>query len=177
MSLASLGLRVILRIRPLMLLALLATASCGDRYEAYFARYADAKSAGALGPGKWLPKFLPASATEIREEHDIDTNELWVTFTFEGEFHAPPSCSSSVREAAGDEGAPRWWRRAAKGMESPIQFYKCAQATELGGYWARSDCMLGMSPRRAVYRCSPSTLEPKPGSARPAPADSGNPRG
>jgi hypothetical protein len=161
----ALDIRGIVRIHHLLVLPLLATAGCGgDRYETYFATYADAKNAGALGRDKWLPEFLPVSAIEIREQHDIDTNALWVTFSFGDAFHAPPTCSPSTREATSDNEGPRWWQQAAAALDSPIQFYQCTQATELGGYWARSDCMLWIGPHRAIYSCSPSTLEPKAGS-------------
>ena len=146
------------------MLALFATAGCSDRYEASFSTYADAKSRGALERG-WLPEFLPDSATEIREEHDIDSNELWVTFNFGEEFQAPASCSPSVQRAALDDQGPRWWRQQIKALGSPIQHYECTATTELGGYWARSDCMLWTSSPTAVYRCSPSRLEPKPAEA------------
>jgi hypothetical protein len=159
-----------MQIRQLMVLALVATAACSDRYEAYFATHADAKSAGALGPGKWLPSFLPTSATEIREEHDIDTSESWVTFNVAEEFQVPTSCSPSVLETAFDDRAPHWWRQATTAMESPIQVYQCTDATELSGYWAHSECLLWTSLRKAAYRCSPGVLEPKPGSAQQAPA-------
>lgn len=38
--------------------------------------------AGALGKGKWIPEFLPRSAVNIRETHNIDTNEEWLFFNF-----------------------------------------------------------------------------------------------
>ncbi len=30
----------------------------------------------------WLPRWLPKSAFRIKESHDIDTNESWLTFSF-----------------------------------------------------------------------------------------------
>jgi len=42
--------------------------------------YAQAKQEGALERG-WLPELLPASAYDIFEKHNIDTNEI------EGYFH------------------------------------------------------------------------------------------
>jgi hypothetical protein len=166
------------RVRVLLGLALLVVAGCSDRYESSYATYADAKSRGALGPGKWLPEFLPRSAREIREEHDIDTNELWVAFTFEEELSAPASCARSSHQAVLDDRAPRWWLQAAEGLGSSVQSYECTESAELGDYWARSDCMLWASTRKAMYRCSPSKLEPKPSMAQQTPAaDAGNPRG
>lgn len=154
-----------MHIRMLLMLALLAAAGCSDRYEASYGTYAEAKSRGALESGKWLPGFLPASAKEIREEHDIDTNELWVAFSFV-EFNAPASCSHSIDGAVLDEGAPRWWLQAARQLGPSPRAYACTESTELGGYWARSDCMLWAGTSKATYRCSPSTLEPKPAEAQ-----------
>jgi hypothetical protein len=165
------------RLGRLGVLALLATG-CSDRIEASFDTHADAKSRGAFGPGKWLPEWIPASATDIREEHDLDTNEMWITFSFQNDLNVPPSCLSSATPKDLAEQAPRWWRRIAEAMEAPIRSYKCREETELGGYWARGECTLLASPSKAAYRCSSSRLEPKTGGAQQAPtADAGNPRG
>lgn len=45
-----------------------------------FAKQEDAVKKGAMGAGKWLPSWLPTSATEIREAHSIDTNLVWLEF-------------------------------------------------------------------------------------------------
>jgi hypothetical protein len=45
-----------------------------------FATYEDAVKKGATGAGKWLPSWLPTTATEIREAHSIDTNLVWLEF-------------------------------------------------------------------------------------------------
>jgi len=44
--------------------------------------FAEAQADGAIERG-WLPTFLPASATDIRDVHNIDTNARWLAF------HAP----------------------------------------------------------------------------------------
>lgn len=41
----------------------------------YFAKHEEAVYAGG-----WVPRVLPTAATEIHEQHDIDTNEVWVRF-------------------------------------------------------------------------------------------------
>ena len=41
--------------------------------------FAEAQAAGAT-EGGWLPTFLPASATDIRDVHNIDTNAQWLSF-------------------------------------------------------------------------------------------------
>ena len=45
-----------------------------------FATHEDAAKKGATGAGKWLPSWLPTTATEIREAHSIDTNLIWLEF-------------------------------------------------------------------------------------------------
>lgn len=45
------------------------------------ASYDDLESA-KKGSGDWLPKFVPPSATAIREVHDLDTNATWGSFHF-----------------------------------------------------------------------------------------------
>lgn len=37
-------------------------------------------SRDAIGKSKWLPDWLPEDAVNIREAHDMDTNESWLVF-------------------------------------------------------------------------------------------------
>ena len=55
---------------------------CGanDYVESRYDDLAAARAAGAVASG-WIPSFLPSSATAIRETHNLDTNEVWVTFS------------------------------------------------------------------------------------------------
>lgn len=48
--------------------------------ESHYSRWTDAERAGAFRQG-WLPPLLPASAADIWEIHNIDTNETWACFT------------------------------------------------------------------------------------------------
>jgi hypothetical protein len=49
---------------------------------AHFDTYAEMESAGWIERG-WIPTYLPRSATDIDETHDIDTNEVSVVFRFD----------------------------------------------------------------------------------------------
>lgn len=63
-------------------IALLFTVSACDRFDTVESEYSDSVEAinsGAIERG-WIPAFLPASAREIREKHNLDTNEVWVHF-------------------------------------------------------------------------------------------------
>ena len=50
--------------------------------DASYSDYAEAVADGAVRRG-WIPDFVPASATDIRESHNLDTNDAWSTFRFE----------------------------------------------------------------------------------------------
>lgn len=56
-----------------------------DTSESYFASYSEVARGGKIPDGGWLPSFLPPSATEIRDLHNIDTNEGWISFRFDPE--------------------------------------------------------------------------------------------
>lgn len=45
-----------------------------------FKDYGDAVKNGAVGPDKWLPSWLPKSARDIHEVHNIDSNVVWLEF-------------------------------------------------------------------------------------------------
>ena len=57
---------------------------------ATFASYAELESAGMFERG-WLPRYLPKSARDIVERHNLDTNAVWASF------HYTPGDSESVQ--------------------------------------------------------------------------------
>lgn len=59
-------------------------ASCSEKQESYYPNYADAVRDGAVNRG-WIPAFVPPSASEIHEAHDLDTNVQRLRF------RVPPS--------------------------------------------------------------------------------------
>jgi hypothetical protein len=48
----------------------------------FYASYEEAKKSGAFERG-WLPEYLPRSAKNIHEEHNLDTNQGWAEFEFD----------------------------------------------------------------------------------------------
>ncbi len=46
-----------------------------------FDSYEDVINSDIIKAG-WIPNWLPSSAANIKESHDIDTNEIWLTFRF-----------------------------------------------------------------------------------------------
>ena len=59
--------------------ALLLTA-CGDITEERYDTYAEARDAGMIERG-WMPDFVPTSATDIHDVHDLDTNAQTLIFS------------------------------------------------------------------------------------------------
>jgi hypothetical protein len=74
----------------LFVAVVLLAAACDylDTRESAYATLAEARAAGALARG-WVPEYLPASAREIRERHNVDTNEVWGRFEFDANDRAP----------------------------------------------------------------------------------------
>jgi hypothetical protein len=71
------------RIKSLVLLtaALILLAACaGETPQAVYPAYADAVADGAIERG-WIPEWVPASAFDIYEKHDLDTNGQILLFT------------------------------------------------------------------------------------------------
>ncbi|GAB1267011.1 hypothetical protein NBRC116493_02640 [Aurantivibrio infirmus] len=53
-----------------------------ERVHSRFDNYQGMETSGIFEAG-WLPPYLPKSATNIREKHDIDTNFVHATFEYE----------------------------------------------------------------------------------------------
>lgn len=60
-----------------------ALAACSDfeNRETTYATLEEAAADGAIDRG-WIPEYFPGSAVQLRERHDLDTNEVWIRFTF-----------------------------------------------------------------------------------------------
>ena len=63
----------------LCVIALLLSA-CSERFTEYYPKYEDAVKHGAIKRG-WIPEIVPTTATEIHEQHDLATNNVWIRFT------------------------------------------------------------------------------------------------
>jgi hypothetical protein len=107
-----------------------------ETVETVYPDFRAAVQAEAVGDAKWIPAFLPTSATRIREVHNLDTNEQWLAFLFSSA--DLPALGGACRPVGGkDIVFPRrapgpWWprelTRQAKGHELPqgrYDYYSC----------------------------------------------------
>jgi len=130
------------RLGVLLLPVILTMGSCGwlETRESFYTNYSQAVSDGAIMKG-WLPMFIPHSATDIAERHDIDTNEIWVRFHFSKDDLS--SLLGPCEEIQSTDVAfPRsnvtqaisWWPSNLRGplnnSDHNYKFYRCFQETK-----------------------------------------------
>ncbi len=104
--------------------------------ETSYANLDAAQKANAVGPGKWIPEFLPSSARNILEKHNLDTNEIWLSFhTESGDLG---SILSACKEVTGESillprASPgHWWPKTlvrhsggSKQLEKGFVYFQC----------------------------------------------------
>jgi len=97
----------------------------------------------------WIPEFLPERATRISDRHDIDTNELWIEFSFSGGFEDFTAGLERVPEAdrfrfLEAQDLPRWWRERA------VAFVRCRDG--IPGERVPGLLVVAPADGRALYR-------------------------
>jgi hypothetical protein len=121
-----------------VLLLILGLGACrtDEQMESHYSNMQEAAADGAIERG-WIPAWLPGSATDIREVHDVDTNEVWIRFQYEpGQFSPPSTCSPAAIEQIRVSRGPSLWR---------------------GRWWPRGrDTIFDGSPSVSAYRCDVS---------------------
>lgn len=53
--------------------------SCSDDVENYYKDFNSLKISDSFKKG-WIPNFVPESAYEINEKHELDNNQVWLSF-------------------------------------------------------------------------------------------------
>jgi hypothetical protein len=119
--------RQILGRLPIFLLLSLSISACfWERPETSYSSLDEAKRKGAVDKG-WIPVWLPTSATDIRELHDIDTNESMLAFTIDPQqdWELPGDCQPiSYSQTPPPRFSRRWWPASAL-LEESYDFYRC----------------------------------------------------
>jgi hypothetical protein len=63
-----------------------------------FESYEEMERSGLIAAG-WLPQYLPSSATNIEESHNIDTNRVWAAFRYQvGDLDSVESACNRIAE-------------------------------------------------------------------------------
>lgn len=111
-----------------------------DTVETTYPDFESVIKASAIGKGKWIPKFLPPSATNIRERHNLDTNEIWLSFHFNttDQTSLSRACQPiTARKITYPRKSPgRWWpaaliQNAGDARNGAYAYYQCEDAATL----------------------------------------------
>ena len=86
---------------------------CSDLKEVRYRTIAEAQADGAFERG-WLPRVLPSTVTDIREIHDLDTNEVWGSFSIAGVdkstlANMTSSCRADTSPIRTEAPGASWW--------------------------------------------------------------------
>lgn len=115
-----------MRIGRFILILVLTTVACREDFETSYRTYHDAVADGAIARG-WLPAWLPPTATDIVEWHDLDTNATFASFSYgsaaTATFLSP--CEPTSRRPLPSRPWSSWWPRNG----SDLHFYRCAEKT------------------------------------------------
>lgn len=102
-----------------------------ETVDSYYADYAHATRNGNISLDSWLPPFLPKSATDIRERHNVDTNEAWISFIYKEEDDARMSqvCLVEMNDNViyprkDRSSAISWWMKPGLENEN-LEYYRC----------------------------------------------------
>ena len=103
-------------------------AGCGplDVLETTYSDMTEVKSRGGISSG-WIPSWLPDSATELHEIHNIDTNESALSFKHKlGTAWRPPAQCKLIpaSEAKPSRYRQEWWPTERQLLSSYV-FYRC----------------------------------------------------
>ncbi len=108
--------------------------------ESAYPNFEAAIKANVVGKGKWVPEFLPPSSTNIREKHNLDTYEQWLSFHFTGDIASIISlCKQTIlQEIVYPRRSPgNWWPRTLLQNSVNIEntnyiYYKCKENDFVG---------------------------------------------
>ena len=120
------------RSRALLYIALFLGVACREVDESHYATVAAVRQADDSRQG-WLPPFLPESATDIREKHDIAANWTFVRFRFTAPLADPSTCTVIPRSTLPSPSVrghltPSWWPSPLP--ESPsVRTLTCTEPT------------------------------------------------
>jgi hypothetical protein len=81
---------------------------CGENIEAHYSTYAELHAADS-GARSWMPQWLPRSATDIRDWHNLDSNGTLIAFTVPRATSALLEGCRPTSEAKNPVEQSSWW--------------------------------------------------------------------
>jgi hypothetical protein len=82
-----------------IVLAVLRYMEYTENPKSAFESYEELERSGLIARG-WLPQYLPPSATNIKESHNLDTNRVWATFRYQlGDLSSVESACNRIAES------------------------------------------------------------------------------
>lgn len=100
------------RLLAVVILTMIAACERTEVVESVYANAQAAILAGAIERG-WIPSFLPPSAQDIHERHNLDTNEVWLRYSMDtgdlGSFAKSCHRIDAAEAAFPRESAAGWW--------------------------------------------------------------------
>ncbi len=133
-----------------VLLAFLGCRSGPDEKENRYADLVAADDDGARGRG-WIPRFIPESAHDIIERHNVETNEIWLTFRkAEEELGGiADRCEIvEVSEIVWPNHFPEWWPETLRGddVSADQRLRRCTVPHKMAGVRFRRVGYMALSP-------------------------------
>ena len=101
----------------------LVTGCTDDILDASYANRAEVEADEAIGRG-WVPEWLPAEARQIREVHNVDTNESALAFQLPGGSNWRPPSPCTPAEGANFR-QPRFNREWIPELNSRAVYFRC----------------------------------------------------
>jgi hypothetical protein len=112
--------------RILFLVIAVLLTGCNDTVETHYANVGLAMQDHAFERG-WLPPVLKPDATDIREWHDIDTNEIRGRFALSRSIlkRVQGDCKQVADQPQHLRFAPAWWPETMAGPEKTGNIFRC----------------------------------------------------
>lgn len=138
------------RLAAVAFIALLCVA-CTEHFESHYPTYADAQRDGAISRG-WIPAWVPESALDIYDWHDLDTNTTLLALTYGSENPAEFLSKCTRGEPPRNPGAAKWWPTDARW--ATLEHYQCREQTTFADgrvETRRTDVAVSREQRRLFF--------------------------
>lgn len=131
-------------------LLLLLCGCTDDVLDASYADVGEAVADGAIARG-WIPGWIPPGAINLREVHDIDTNESALVFELpEGPRWTPPA-SECERAVGQTYHAPKFDRAWLPDVSEDFTLYDCGETGSPGSTPANIMVAISVDGRRVLH--------------------------